>query len=90
MGHKLLEKLLRTHHAMTFEFRVRMQNAIRRGVISRRVHSIRTCLVKRRLHVRVSFIPTLGPSRHHLTGNRTSLVSAPVIVTIAYVQGLFV
>jgi hypothetical protein len=75
---------------MTFEFRVRMQNTIRRGVISRRIHSIRACFVKRRLHVRVSFILTLGRPRHYLTGNRTSLVSAPVIVTIAYVQGLFV
>jgi hypothetical protein len=75
-----------TYHTMTLELRVCVQNAVCRGVIPRRIHRIGTCLVEGSLSPRISFVQCFSQPDQQHTGNRTSLVSVPVIVTIVYVE----
>lgn len=72
-----------THHTMTLEVRVCVQNAVCRGVISCCVHGIRASFVKGCLKCLSDHaISTFQSGMIEHTGNRTSLVSTPVIVTI--------
>jgi hypothetical protein len=49
-GTKYFEnKSVSTYHTMPRELRIRAQNAVSRGVVSRSVHSIRASLVEGRL-----------------------------------------
>jgi hypothetical protein len=71
---------------MSLELRIRVQNTVCRRVVSRRIHSIGTGLVERSLARLISFFPNHNVPEDCLTGNLTSLVSVPVIVTIVYVS----
>lgn len=71
-----------THHSMSRELGICTQDTVSRRVVTRSVHSIRASLVKRCLRRNVS--PRYQKPRIAFahTGNRTSLVSTPVIVTM--------
>jgi hypothetical protein len=69
---------------MALELRVCVQNTVCGGVVSRRIHSIGTCFVERSLSFPISSVQLHPYILYRLTGNRTSLVSVPVIVTILF------